>query len=336
MGNSTSEEASRSAITDLGTLDGGAVSDAADVNDCGTVVGTSETDIDGAVFVHAVRWDADGEPESLGTFRSDDRAESRATSVNNRGTVVGAAEGEDRVRRAFRWTDGDGLESLGTACESDRGDSIAYDVNDRGTIVGHTDTDDEEVRAFRWTGGEMEDLGTLRSDDTGQSGAFAVSNAGTVVGWSETDDGVNHAFRWTDGEGMADLGTLEGHGVSYAFDVTPREIVVGRSYEAGGFDSRRAVRWVDGDAESLGTLGDEAGYSEAHGSNAAGVVVGTSRADEGDHAFRWVADAGMEDLGTLLDGDDGESTASSVNARGDIVGASQTPEGERHAVRWAR
>lgn len=84
----------------------------------------------------------------------------------------------------------------------------------------------------------------------------------------------------------------------------------------------------------LGTLDGDAGYSEAHGSNVRGAVVGDSRVGEDDHAFRWTDREGMVDLGTLLDGDDGVSTASSVNARGDVVGASQTPEGERHAVRW--
>ncbi|SFH00979.1 probable extracellular repeat, HAF family [Halopelagius inordinatus] len=321
-------------ITDLGTLDGGAVSDAADINDCGTVVGTSETDVDGAVFVHAVLWDADGDPHSLGTFRSDDRAESRATGVNDRGTVVGAAEGEDRVRRAFRRTEGGELEDLGSLGGSERGDSIAYDVNDRETVVGQSDAGESEVRAFRWTGGEMEDLGTLRSDDTGQSGAFAVDNAGTVVGWSESDDGTNHAVRWTEAEGMEDLGMLEDHGVSYAFDVTPHGTVVGRSYDPGAFDSRRAVRWVGGGVESLGTLDGDAGYSEAHGSNVRGVVVGDSRVGDVEHAFRWTEAEGMTDMGTLLDGDEGASTASGVNARGDVVGASRTPEGERHAVRW--
>lgn len=328
-------------LVDLGTLEGGAVSDAADLNERGTVVGSSEVQVDAAVFTRAVRWAADADvdpdeaptPAPLPTLRSDGRGNSEAAAVNARGTVVGSAQDADWEWQAVRWVDDETVEPLGSL-EGGPENSRAHDIDNRGTVVGHASAEDNVVRAFRWTEKEgMHGLGTLRSDDGGRSVATAAADDGSVVGYSETDDGPVHAFRWSEREGMVDLGTLDGDDASAAFGATPTT-VVGRSLRSSDFATRTATMWTDGEPVELGTFrADNSGYSDAYGV-ACDVVVGESQVDAGvGHAFYW-ADGRLSDLGTLRPNGTGRSRASAVNAGGVVVGQSETDDEELHAVRW--
>lgn len=326
-------------LVDLGTLEGGTVSGAADLNERGTVVGSSETRVEEAVFTRAVRWDADADPDetptpvSLPTLRSDGRGNSEATAVDARGTVVGSAQDADWGWQAVRWLDDETVEPLGTLGDGPT-NSRAHGIDNRGTVVGHASTEGDVVRAFRWTESDgMRELGTLRSDGEGRSVATAAADDGSVVGYSETDDGPVHAFRWTEREGMTDLGTLDGDDASTAFDATPTT-VVGRSLQSADFATRTATLWTDDRRVELGTFrADNSGYSDAYGV-ACDVVVGQSQVDAGvGRAFRWV-DGRLSDLGTLRPNGAGRSRATAVNASGVVVGQSQTADDELHAVRW--
>lgn len=351
-------------IVDLGTLGERGVSEATDVNERGTVVGWSETTVEGAQFVRAVRWEDDA-PVAFEPLREDGLGDTDATGINARGTVVGSAQDSDGNWNAVRWVDEE-PERLGARSNGSEGrnrvasessdsehasdespgtdpaadvrsrDSRAADVNARGTVVGHFDDGDSEVRAFRWTERDgMVALGTLRDDDAGQSVATAVDDNGAVVGYSAADDGRTHAFQWTKREGMTDLGTLPGDEASAAFDVQSGA-VVGWSSRADEFATRTATRWNGGTTDSIGTFRvDDTGYSQAYGV-VGDVVVGASQVDAGgSHAFAWFDDR-LLDLGTLRDDDTGQSSAVAANARGHIVGWSQVEGGSNHAVRWTQ
>jgi probable HAF family extracellular repeat protein len=85
--------------------------------------------------------------------------------------------------------------------------------------------------------------------------------------------------------------------------------------------------------QDLGTLGG--GGSTALGVSADGsVVVGVAYdAADQQHAFRWTASGGMQDLGTLPGGYHSEATA--VSADGSVVvGWGWGAEGPEHAFRW--
>ncbi|WP_136601191.1 hypothetical protein [Salinigranum halophilum] len=76
--------------TDLGVLEDSSRAD--DINANGTIVGRSRKTIDGTSYHRAVRWPDPTSIEDLGTLRDDNAGSSFAHGINNRGTIVGAAQ----------------------------------------------------------------------------------------------------------------------------------------------------------------------------------------------------------------------------------------------------
>jgi probable HAF family extracellular repeat protein len=90
----------------------------------------------------------------------------------------------------------------------------------------------------------------------------------------------------------------------------------------------RAVRWVDGTATDLGTLGGDA--SGATDIDASGTVVGWSMTSgQTEHGFRWSAGR-LEDLDAVLPKPAGAviRTASAIDDRGRIAGSMVLANGE--------
>jgi len=167
-------------ITDLGTLPGSSETAALDINDMGQVVGQSGSlaigshpvlwqdgtitdlapDRGGAAYAinnlgqiagesnsHAVLWQA-GVMTDLGTLGG---TYSAATSINDRGQVVGLSDYSDDsfFHHAFIWQEGS-MTDLGTLLSSPRErHSQASGINNRGQIVGGSNPGAED-HAVLW------------------------------------------------------------------------------------------------------------------------------------------------------------------------------------------
>lgn len=150
----------------LGSLAGGR-SAAADINDAGQVVGTS----DNRAFVWTER---DG-MRDLGTLGG---PSSSASRVNNIGQIVGTSTtgATPVVVAAFLWTPEQGMRGLGTLGGVA---SFANAINDDGLIVGNSVNAAGQTHAVLWSpAGDIQDLGGNTSD------ALGADNHGRIVGSS--------------------------------------------------------------------------------------------------------------------------------------------------------
>lgn len=254
-------------MVDLGGLDGqGRLSHAIAINDAGAVVGDSLT-VGGSV--HAFLWTASTGMLDLGTLGGDFSA---AHDINASGHVVGTSTLPSGETRAFLWTPERGMVDLGTLGGPA---SRAYGINDAGDIVGDSYVSPfsmDEIHAFHWRDGGMRDLGTL-GPAFGYSTASSVNNAAHVVGNSS-----DVAWWWSARTGIIPLGTPIGTVVE---DMNDSDQAVGTT--RGG----RAFAFSDfGGMNDLGTLGGR--YSEAHGINRTGQIVGSAETSSGErHAVLW-------------------------------------------------
>jgi probable HAF family extracellular repeat protein len=343
----------REGMRDLGTLPGGASSQGNWISSNGLIAGISQNGefdplVPGFPEFRAVLW-RKGEITDLGTLEGG--YESIATSVNNRGQVVGFATntvpdadsmiGLGVQTRAFLWQDGS-MQDLGTLGTGT--DSMALVVNERGQIAGNSYTSSEPsavceqaelgsltTGAFLWDHGIMKDLGNFGGTCTF---AFDLNNRGEVVGGSRlAGDKVQHPFLY-DGRKLVDLGTFGGD--------LGTAIALNEAGEATGWATYpanqviHAAYWRHGKIKDLGTLpGDLSSFGFAV--NASGQVVGLSVPPSGDfdsaHAFLWENSGPMVALESLVGG--GSSLRltepETINDRGEIAGKGFDVDGNQHA-----
>jgi probable HAF family extracellular repeat protein len=170
-------------MTDLGTL--GETSAAADINNRGQVVGTSQVAPAGLLEPRAFLWQDGVIYDLLGVH-------SEARAINNRGQVVGRWAPSRGSSVPFIWQDGVVTEIGGFA-----GSGTAEDINDSGQIaLTGSITPNSPTRAFLWESGMLTDLGTLGGP---YSVARAINTRGQIVGLSWTMSGEAHGFEWHDG-----------------------------------------------------------------------------------------------------------------------------------------
>jgi probable HAF family extracellular repeat protein len=190
------------------------VSYALTINDHGQTVGASglcattglpPVAIAYTTAAHAVLWDKDGSITDLGSLGG---AINSASSINNRGEVVGVAQSpKDLTVHAFLWTRQTGMLDYGAfpgAVATVPG--CCHTINDRGEIVGFSiePTNPYGGRALIWQGNEPKDLNAFirtPSPFVQLVSAFSINDAGDIVCQGVTRNGEVHACLATPNHG---------------------------------------------------------------------------------------------------------------------------------------
>jgi probable HAF family extracellular repeat protein len=185
---------------------------ALDINNSGTVTGSTAVDAEGINPRHAFTY-ANGTYTDLGTFNYGDA--SYAAAINDHGDVVGAAA--TYVHGAPNYPLDPFLYHNGTMTDLGNLGGIwtgATAINDRGQIVGYAGLPAMggnlyPETAFLYENGVMRDLGGLVSDPDREFGSAArgINNLGQVVGVAGAGLSANHGFLYDDGR-MTDLNAL--------------------------------------------------------------------------------------------------------------------------------
>jgi probable HAF family extracellular repeat protein len=187
-----------------------------------------------------------------------------ATSVNDRGQVVGLAETATRDSScvapqvfdydAVIWGPNDQLHVLHPLAGDTVSEAIA--INSAGQVVGAsgpcgpTLNPAYAAHALLWQNESIIDLGTLGGNIF--NAATAIDDRGQIAGISGLPGNTAlHGFLWQNGV-MSDLGTLPGDVNSFAFGMNNKGQVVGASCPARGHC--HAVLWQDGTITDLSLL----------------------------------------------------------------------------------
>jgi probable HAF family extracellular repeat protein len=194
------------------------------INDEGQAVGNSglcsttgmpPAAINNSTAAHAVLWEGDGSVQDLGSLGG---AFNGASSINNRGEVVGAAQSPtDGTIHAFLWTRQTGMLDYGAfpgAVATVVG--CCHTNNDRGEIVGFTIEPANPYfgRAVIWQGTHPADLNEFVGDPgpfVQLTGAFSINDSGEIVCQGVTNTGELHACL-----AVPDNGATSGESVSPA------------------------------------------------------------------------------------------------------------------------
>jgi probable HAF family extracellular repeat protein len=171
-------------LTTLPTLSGGRFDKAADVNESGVVVGSSDSGT--SATQHAVAW-RNGAPSELGVLAGG--TFSAALKVNATGTAVGISSSATSSQQAVMFAGGQvtNLNFPGLV-------SKASSINDSGTVVGWTGTNDGNGTAYRYQNGQITSLNSLIAPGSGYTLAIAndINKAGQIVGVARQDAHPEH------------------------------------------------------------------------------------------------------------------------------------------------
>jgi probable HAF family extracellular repeat protein len=163
-------------LRDLGTLPGGAGSRGNDINDAGTIVGSSSTQAIGPIhpFIYA-----------NGTLRQIGTGTGNANAINNRGQVVGTIT-QSGKNSPFLYENG----NLKTLDIADSLGGEATDINNRGQIVGTMIVSGNRNHAFLFENNTLYDLNTYNPYPNGTSEAIRINENGQILVHVQDNTGV--------------------------------------------------------------------------------------------------------------------------------------------------
>ena len=181
-------------IRKLPPLNGDTVGFAWGINENGQAVGTSglcsNTSLPpvNPAGPHAVLWESDGTPIDLGHLPGVlPGVYNLATSINNRGEVVGFAQSSDGTQHGFLWSRDTGMQDLGgfPGAVNGTGPTCCNTINDSGEIVGSSFDVNFNSRALVWQGKMPVDLNNLlipAESPLYLTGSESINNAGVITG----------------------------------------------------------------------------------------------------------------------------------------------------------
>lgn len=240
------------------------------------------------------------------------------------GKATGTTEESYNGQLAFSWRDGK-LTALPRpeAVTPDLFSGWATAVSGDGSVIVGSGRQGIDVAGFVWVNGVFS-----RNVYSGISVApRAITGDGSVIAGQQLGIG-GAATAFVDRGGTVEVLPYlhAGAGAAGANDLSDdASVVVGYSTTSAG-SGQHAVRWAanaDGDSQYSATdLGDLAGgldRSEASAVSADGrVIVGAGQSDNGNEAWRWTTEGGMQPLGDLWGGLFG-SAASDVSGDGAVI-----------------
>ena len=167
-------------LTCLEILAGCIGGEARDINDTGSIVGTSDTPGWGG---YACMWQT-GEPViNIGTFGG---TWSNALGVNNAGQVVGVYGDDNSAIGNFLWSRSGGVTFIPSCPLFDDGQMGCIDINDSGVVLGQARIGGVQmVVTWSQAGGYTV---------AGKGEAYAINNSGWIAGVSDIND--PHALVW--------------------------------------------------------------------------------------------------------------------------------------------
>jgi probable HAF family extracellular repeat protein len=301
--------------------------DMREITDSGFIIGnTYRDDGAGGNLYSALLWDPRGNLVDLRHLPG--MPQTRATDVNESGTVVGIATAADGRQHAVRWN----AQGQATELPMLRGGDSSYAaaINDQGLVAGHSDVviaSTHVTHAVTWDAADRRlDLGGPVS--AVESRATAVNDAGTTVGVRGTD-----AARW---DRLGRAWVLQPPGLPTA--VNDAGVVIGHTVDPTDQSLEQPIRW---DQQGHGSQLSGLGYpTRANAINRAGVIAGTSEAHSVhpgswgySRAARWDPAGNVTDLGDAV-GTFNE--ANGINDKGSICGRSGELNGSIYAVVWRR
>lgn len=300
-------------VTDLGTFEGGSVSQGNAVNVSGRVAGYARF---ANYNAHGFIWAPDTGLVDLGALPPETNF-SVAQAINSLGEVVGYSDYNDLGQEnAVLWSKGK-LHNLGTLPGGNY--SQANGINDSGQIGGFSNDGSNKFQAVIWSkGGGVQSLGTLPGGYYSQG--IAINSEGQVAGYSNAGDGQWHGFLWTKTGGMEGLPNVPGGTSASANGIDDVGEVVGGS-------GNNAVLWHNDKEHTVENLGALGGWSTAFAINDVGQVVGWSSSG----AFVWTREKGMQTLNSLIPPNSGWTLvmATGINVRGQITGEGNI-NGQQH------